>query len=65
MKDIFKLLPSKEFVEEILLFLQFLGLHDKRVFTKNDISKDKFEEIITWIHPYYIPCKSEKFLYDI
>jgi len=65
MKDIFRVLPKKELIEEILLFLQFLGLHDKRIFTKKDILKDKFEEIVTWIEPYYIPCKAERFLHDI
>ena len=61
----FRKKPTKEFVEEILISLQFIGLHDRKIFTKNDISLDKFEEIVTWIEPYYIPCKAKKFLYDL
>jgi len=64
-KGLFRKNPSKEVVEEILIYLQFLGLHDRKIFTKNDISSEKFEEIIIWIEPYYIPCKAKKFLYDL
>jgi len=64
-KGIFRKIPSKEFIEEILIYLQFLGLYDRKIFTKNDISSDIFEEIIIWIEPYYIPCKAKKFLYDL
>jgi hypothetical protein len=56
---------STELVDEILIYLNFIGLHDKKVFTKSDISKELFEEIITWIEPYYIPCKAKRFLYDL
>lgn len=61
----FRKKPTKEFVEEILISLHFIGLHDRKIFTKHDISLDKFEEIVTWIEPYYIPCKAKKFLYDL
>ena len=64
-KGIFKIPPKKEFVEEIFIYLQFLGLHDKKIFTKKDLHKERFEEIITWIEPYYIPCKAKRFLYNI
>jgi hypothetical protein len=65
MKGLFKKVPPKELVEEILIHLQFLGFNDNRLFTKYDISREKFEDIITWIEPYYIPCKAKRFLYDI
>jgi len=64
-KGILKKKLEKEFVEEILIYLQFLGLHDKKVFTKKDLSKERFEEIVTWIEPYYIACKAKCFLYDL
>ena len=64
-KGILKIRFEKELVEEILIYLQFLGLHDKKIFTKKDLSKEHFEEIITWIEPYYIPCKAKRFLYDL
>jgi len=65
MKGLFKKLPPKELVNEVLVHLQFIGFSDNRIFTKYDISKEKFEEIITWIEPYYVPCKVKRFLYDI
>ena len=65
MKGLFKKLPPKELVNEVLVHLQFIGFNDNRIFTKYDIPKDKFEEIITWIEPYYIPCKVKRFLYEI
>jgi hypothetical protein len=65
MKGLFKKVPPKELVNEVLVHLQFIGFNDNRIFTKYDIPKDKFEEIITWIEPYYIPCKVKRFLYNI
>jgi hypothetical protein len=64
-KGILKINLEKELVEEILIYLQFIGLHDKKVFTKKDLLKEQFEEIVTWIQPYYIPCKAKRFLYDL
>ena len=64
-KGIFKSVPAKELVEEIIFFLHFLGFHDTKTFTKKDIPKDRFEEIVTWIEPYYVPCKAKRFLSDI
>ena len=64
-KGIFRNIPSKELVEEILITLHFLGFHDTKTFTKRDLPKDKFEEVLIWIEPYYVPCKAKRFLSDI
>ena len=64
-KGIFRNIPSKELVEEILVVLQFLGFHDNKTFTKKDINKEMFEEIVIWIEPYYVPCKAKRFLSNI
>ena len=64
-KPLFRVQIEKEIVEEFLIHIGFLGLHDKKVFTKFDIPKDKFEEILIQIEPYYIPCKAKRFLYDL
>ena len=64
-KTLFRIKIGKKFIEEILVHIGFLGLHDKKTFTKYDISKDKFEEIIVLVEPYYIPCKAKRFLYDL
>ena len=42
-KGIFRKVPSKELVEEILILLQFTGLNDYKTFVKEDISITKFE----------------------
>ena len=64
-KGLFRKKPTKEFINEILVYLEFLGLHDKKLFTKYDISPDKFEEIVIWVEPFYVPCKAKKFLFDL
>ena len=64
-KPLFRIDIEKKFVEELLIHIGFLGLHDKKVFTKFDIPKDTFEEILIQIEPYYIPCKAKRFLYDL
>jgi len=61
----FRVPIEKKLVEELLHQLNFIGLHDKREFTKYDISKEKFEEIVVLIEPYYLPCKAKRFLYDL
>jgi hypothetical protein len=65
MTELFRKVPSKEIVEEILIHLHFLGFNDNRIFTKFDIPKEKFNEILIWIEPYYLPCKAKRFLSDI
>ena len=61
----FRVPIEKSIVEDILKQLNFLGLHDKKEFTKYDISKDKFEDIVFIIEPYYLPCKAKRFLHDL
>ena len=60
--SIFRKNLEKELIEEILIHLKFLGFHDTKYFLKQDISDKEFEEICTWVQPYYIPCKAKKFL---
>lgn len=63
--NIFRKSFDKHFVNDLLKKLGFLGLNDKKTFTKFDISSDKFEEVLITIEPYYIPCKAKRFLYDL
>jgi hypothetical protein len=65
MKGLFKIQIEKKLVEELLVQIGFLGLHDKKIFTKFDIPKDKFEELVVQIEPYYINCKAKRFLYSL
>lgn len=60
--SIFRKNPEKELIEEILIHLKFMGLNDTKYFLKQDILDKDFEEICTWVEPYYIPCKAKKFL---
>ena len=64
-KALFRKQLEKDFVKELLVQIGFLGLHDKKVFTKFDIPKEKFEELVVQIEPYYIPCKAKRFLYSL
>jgi hypothetical protein len=61
----FRVPIEKKVIEEVLQQLNFIGLHDKKEFTKYDISREKFEEAILLIEPYYLPCKARRFLYDL
>jgi hypothetical protein len=60
--SIFRIFPNKDLILEILIHLNFLGLHDTKYFTKQEIPDKEFEEICTWVEQYYIPCKACKFL---
>ena len=63
--SLFRCKIEKSFVEEILQQLGFLGLQDKKIFTKFDLLKENFEDIIVLLEPYYVPCKAKRFLYDL
>jgi len=64
-KAIFRKLPEKETVISILKELGFYGLDDKKLFSKEDISLEKFQEIVFLIESYYLPCKVNRFLYNV
>jgi hypothetical protein len=61
-KHLFRKKPSLELVHDILIALRFNGLNDTRLFTKNDIAVEAFEEFLPQLDPYYLPCKSKLFL---
>lgn len=61
-KHLFRKKPTLELVSDILTGLRFTGLNDTRLFTKNDISVEVFEEFLPQLDPYYLPCKSKLFL---
>jgi hypothetical protein len=63
-KKLFRKAPPLEFVEEILKGCGFLGIKDLRWFLKEEISTDTAEEWLPLLEPYYLPCKSQRFLYD-
>lgn len=62
---IFSKIPEKETVINVLQELGFFGLDDKKLFSKEDICLEKFQEIVFLIQPYYLPCKVNRFLYNV
>lgn len=62
---IFRKIPEKETVISVLKELGFYGLDDKKLFSKDDICFEKFKEIVFLIEPYYLPCKVNRFLYNV
>lgn len=62
---IFRKFPEKETIISIVHMMGFYGLDDKKLFLKEDISLEKFQEILFLIEPYYLPCKVNRFLYNV
>lgn len=58
----FRQIPPKDLVEELLHALGFTGLTDRRVFTKDSISVDVFEEFFPLLIPFYYPSKTGFFV---
>lgn len=61
-KHLFRKKPELDLVKDILRGLKFTGLTDARLFHKNDISLEAFEEYLVLLEPYYLPCKAKLFL---
>lgn len=64
-KRLFRVIPPKELVIEILQHLRLLGLHDLRWFTREELNLETLDEWLPLLEPYYIPCKARRFLEDM
>lgn len=62
---LFRIHPPKEVVEEILQHLKLQGLHEKRWFTRDELSLTTLDEWLPELEPYYIPCKAKRFLTQV
>ena len=63
-KHLFRAIPPKEFVEEILHKCGFEeAFADRRVITKVSLIKgvQSQEEWLPFLEPYYLPCKARRF----
>ena len=60
----FREIPSKELVEEIIISLGFSGLTDRRTFFKDSLDFTALEPFLPILEPYYYPCKAKLFLHD-
>jgi hypothetical protein len=64
-KRLFRKVPSREFVDDILVHLKLQGLTDKRWFTRDELNLDGIDEWLPLLEPYYLPCKAKRFLNDM
>jgi len=64
-KRLFRKVPSREFVDDILVHLKLQGLTDKRWFTRDELYLDAIDEWLPLLEPYYLPCKAKRFLNDM
>jgi hypothetical protein len=60
---LFRKEPPREFVEEILGHMGFLGFHDLRWFSKDEIRVSTLDEWLPALEAYYLPCKAERFIH--
>jgi hypothetical protein len=55
--------PPLEYVEHILREMGFIGLHDLRWFSKDEIRLSTLEEWLPELEMYYLPCKARRFIH--
>jgi hypothetical protein len=61
-KKLFRQLPPRELVEEILRLLGFrAGMADLRCFTAGELQLESQEIWLPQLEPYYLPCKARRF----
>ncbi len=63
-KHLFRSVPPREFVEEILRWCGFEhGFGDRRYMSKVGLQHgiQRQEEWLPFLEPYYLPCKAERF----
>ena len=56
----FREIPPKELVEDILLALGFTGFTDRRIFFKDSLDFTSLEQYLPILEPYYYPCKAKR-----
>jgi len=61
---LFRKEPPREFIEEILIYMGFIGFHDLRWFSKEEIRTDTLDNWLPTLESYYLPCKAERFIHD-
>jgi hypothetical protein len=55
--------PPREFVEDLLRKLGFIGLGDLRWFSRDEVRLDTIEEWLPELEAYYLPCKAKRFIH--
>ncbi len=62
---LFRQIPPRELVEEILGHLKLQGLTESRWFSKDELSIANLDDWVPLLEPYYLPCKAKRFLTEI
>ena len=60
---LFRKEPSRATVETFLKEMGFLGFHDLRWFSRDEIRLDTIETWLPDLESYYLPCKAKRFLH--
>ena len=60
---LFRQEPPLAFVEEILGHMGFIGFHDLRWFSKDEIRVATLDDWLPTLEAYYLPCKAERFIH--
>lgn len=62
---LFRQIPPRELVEEILSHLKLQGLTESRWFSKDELHLQSLDDWVPLLEPYYLPCKAKRFLTEI
>ena len=67
--QLFKNIPPKELIEEIIILCGLTSLDDTKYFSKNDLlvlnTIEKVSEQIDKLKEYYLPCKAKNYLTNL
>ena len=67
--QLFKKIPSRDFIIEILKLYGLNDVNDDRSFTRNDLQKlntvNKLIEYKSELYKYYLPCKGRLYLNEL
>lgn len=63
MPPVFREVPPKELVLQLLKTAGLQSLNDSGWFSKTQIQLQSFEELIPQLEPYYLPCKAKVYLH--
>ena len=63
MPPVFREQPPIELVNQCLSCIGLSGIQDSSQFNKQSINLSKFEEVLPFLEPYYLPCKAADYLH--
>ena len=67
--QLFKNVPPKELIEELILLCGLSSLDDTKYFSKNDFillnTLEKIKEPLEKLKEYYLPCKAKNYLSNL